>query len=171
MNWIPVIVLIAFATPSEETESESIAWRICNTELEAFRFVATPEGGIYPLFWDLDLAAYLTQSMRALPPGTLNAHSVVLPVYAERSFIFRTSVWVFVSTGLLANVSTQNQLAEQLMRAAMVYGRRKTNVRLHFSACGELLTQRRVQPDQALESLRTSIRTYEEYAARRLKLR
>jgi hypothetical protein len=41
--------------------------RYCVVELEALRFVSSPRGDRLPLYWDLKLAAHLTQAFRRTP--------------------------------------------------------------------------------------------------------
>lgn len=145
----------------------------CAVELETLRFVTSPKGEMLPLYWDLDLAAHLTQAYRRThqqdPAG--GAETVVIPLYSAESMMFRRGAHLFVTTGMLARINDDAELANPFRELPLLArGRRRREVRKP-SSCERMLAAGLVVSEFVWSSLHESLLRYEEWTRPRLRVR
>lgn len=169
-----LLVLVALGTDLSHgaVSQTAVEARQCASELETLRFVSTPKGVILPLYWDMVLAAHLTQVYRRThqrDPAV--AKMVVIPLYAGESMMFRRGVHLFVTTGMLAGTNDDAGLASQFRELPPTGNnlrRHRTRVR---SSCEQTLAEVPIVYESVWKSLHDSLVTYEEWTRPRLRTR
>ena len=169
MQWLLVLIAVRMDL-SHGAESRSVAdAHHCAVELETLRFVTGPNGEVLPLYWDLDLAAHLTEAYRRThqrnPAG--GADTVVIPLYSAESMVFRRGAHLFVTTGMLAQVHDDAGLANDF-RGLSPPARRQLR---RPSACERVLSAGQVASESVWSSLHESLKRYEEWTRPRLRTR
>jgi hypothetical protein len=147
--------------------------RLCAAELESLRFVAAPGGGALPLYWDHQLAAYLTQVYRrAHHRAPAASQTVVIPLYSAAPAIFRRGVHLFVTTGLLAQAPhDETALANRFVEPAPARDKWRKGATPTASSCEQTLAAGPPAHPFAWASFRDSLAAYEEWTRPRLKTR
>lgn len=173
MYWLPLLLALGMElTPSVETW-HGIKARHCAIQLDALRFVSTPKGDRIPLYWDLKLAAYLTQAYRrarARDPEV--AETVVIPLYAAEGLMFRQGAHLFVTTGMLERINDDAELTNQFRDLQLLARRRLRRQHVQeASACEEVLATGHLVFESVWNSLRESLVRYEEWTRPRLRVR
>ena len=170
MHWLPALLAFGMGLSLGGASQSRADARGCAFELEALRFVSTPSGDRLPLYWDLRLAAHLTQTFRRThPQGPVVAVSVVMPLYAAQPMMFRRGAHLLVTTGMLAQISDDAELANQF-RVLPLKQARKREARKP-SACERILADGPAASKPVWSSLHESLLRYEEWSRPRLKVR
>ena len=170
MHWLPALMALGMDLSNGATPRSAFEARHCAVELETLRFVTGPKGEILPLYWDLDLAAHLTQAYRRArqrdPAG--GAETVVIPLYSAGAMMFRRGAHLFVTTGMLAKINDDAGLVNWFRELPSLARRRPQR---EPSACVWVLADRQLVSESVWGSLHESLRRYEELTRPRLRVR
>ena len=144
--------------------------RLCSSELEALRFVSTPQGSKVPLYGDMNLISYLTQTYRGTQPhsSTIDG-TIAFPLYSKDALLFRRGPYLFVTTGLLTRIRDEAGLVHQFQQLVPFAAENGAGQALPH--CRALLAVEPIAFESVWSRLRASLLQYDTWAHLRLKRR
>ena len=173
MRCLPVLLTLGMGLMYGQEGRSLFEQRHCSAELEALRFVTTPQGSRVPMYGDVQLMSHLTRAYRGIQPeGTATAGAVVVPLYSADRLLFRHGPYIFVTTGLLTRMKGETELVRELTKLVPpADGQAPGRAMQALSTCGPILDVKPAGFEAVWSNFRDSLSRYEASTHLRLKRR